>query len=71
MAADPTAAKKGGNVFFVVYLISSCLVGFLGSMRRIGFWGGFFASVAFTPLGGLVATVALGPPHPKSPPRPK
>jgi hypothetical protein len=56
-------------VIFAVYLLASCLVGFLGSMRRVGFWGGFFASVAFTPLGGLVAAIALGPPYQKSPPR--
>jgi hypothetical protein len=52
-------------MFLVVYLVTSCLVGFLGGMRRVGFWGGFFASIAFTPLGGLVAVVALGPPYKK------
>jgi len=54
---------------FVVYLLASVVVGFLGSARRVGFWGGFFASVAFTPLGGLCATIALGPPYSKNPPR--
>jgi hypothetical protein len=56
-------------MFFVVYLLAACVVGFLGSMRRVGFWGGFFASMAFTPLGGIVAAIALGPPNQKPPPR--
>jgi len=56
-------------VLFAVYLLASCVVGSLGRMRRVGFWGAFFASVAFTPLGGLVATIALGPPYQKPPPR--
>jgi hypothetical protein len=58
-------------VFFIVYLLSASLVGFLAGMRRIGFWGGFFASIAFTPLGGLILTIALGPRPPKPPPRVK
>ena len=53
----------------VVYLLASCAVGFLGTMRRVGFWGAFFASAAFTPLGGLIITIALGPPYRKPPPQ--
>lgn len=52
-----------------IYLLGSVVVGFLGSMRRVGFWGGFFASAALTPLGGLAVTLALGPPYAKNPPR--
>jgi hypothetical protein len=56
-------------VVLVVYLLASFVVGLLGSMRRVGFWGGFFASAAFTPLGGLLITIALGPPYQKPPPQ--
>jgi len=56
-------------MLFIVYLLAGIVVGFLGSMRRVGFWGAFFASVAFTPLGGLGITIALGPPYPKNPRR--
>ena len=56
---------------FILYLIGSAVVGFLGSMRRVGFWGGFFASLAFTPLGGLIAALALGPPAQKALPAKK
>lgn len=58
-------------MMFILYLIASVLVGFLGSMRRVGFWGGLFASIAFTPLGGLIAAVALGPPTQKALPSKK
>lgn len=37
------------------------ILSFLGSTRRIGFWGTFFASILLTPVGGLLLLVISGP----------
>jgi hypothetical protein len=37
------------------------VLSFLGTTRRIGFWGTFFASILLTPLGGLLLLVISGP----------
>jgi hypothetical protein len=33
----------------------------LGTTRRIGFWGTFFASILLTPVGGLLLVLVSGP----------
>jgi len=49
---------------FLLIIVASLVIGFLGSMKRIGFWGGFFASMVVTPLGGLLLVLVSGPPKP-------
>lgn len=43
---------------FIVILCLSLLVGLLGSNTRFGFWGNFFASMALTPLVGILLVFA-------------
>lgn len=38
----------------LIYLIISLMVGWLGANRKLGFWAYFFASLALTPLLGLL-----------------
>ncbi|MEY4545239.1 MAG: hypothetical protein RL685_1434 [Pseudomonadota bacterium] len=40
---------------------SVVVLSFLGTTRRIGFWGTFFASILLTPLGGLLLLFISGP----------
>jgi len=39
------------------WVATSILVGFLGRRRALGFWGVFFYSVVFSPIGGALALV--------------
>jgi ABC-type multidrug transport system permease subunit len=48
----------------LLIIIASLVVGFLGSMKRIGFWGGFFASIVVTPLGGFLLVLVSAPAKP-------
>lgn len=43
--------------FWWLILLSSLIVGGAGSMREIGFLGGFIYSVVLTPLVGLIITM--------------
>jgi hypothetical protein len=45
----------------VLIVAASLLIGLLAKTRRIGFWGGFFASLLLTPAGGLLLTLVAGP----------
>ncbi len=40
------------------HIFLSVLVGFLGMNRKFGFWGYLFASLALTPLIGLLLVIA-------------
>lgn len=42
---------------FLFWLIFSFVVGFIGSSRKIGFAGAFFASLLLSPLIGLIITL--------------
>ena len=42
---------------FIGWLIFAFIVGFIGSDRKIGFWGAFFWSVLLSPLIGLIITL--------------
>jgi len=41
----------------IIYLALCALVGLIGKNRKFGFWGYFFASIIFTPIGGLLLIV--------------
>lgn len=47
-------------LFFLLIIVLSVLVGFIGMNRKFGFWGYFFASVALTPVIGLLLVLASG-----------
>lgn len=48
-------------VFLALLIIAGALInGFLGSMRRIGFWGAFFGSIILTPIIGFLLVVVSG-----------
>lgn len=51
----------------VLTVAASLLVGLLAKTRRIGFWGGFFASLLLTPAGGLLLTLVSGPSNTSAP----
>lgn len=42
---------------FIGWLIFAFIVGFIGSDRKIGFWGAFLWSVLLSPLIGLIITL--------------
>jgi len=39
--------------FVIIYLASCLIVALLGTNRKFGFWGYFFAAMALTPLIGI------------------
>ncbi len=39
--------------YIICIVIPSIIIGFMGSKKRMGFWGYFFASLLLTPLFGL------------------
>lgn len=43
---------------FILYILTSILVAFIGLNRKFGFWGYFFASLALTPFIGLLMVLA-------------
>ncbi len=46
---------------FVLFLIlTNLVVGLLGSTRRLGFWGAFFAAWVITPIGAALLVLASG-----------
>ncbi|MBT5902110.1 MAG: hypothetical protein HOH58_08395 [Opitutaceae bacterium] len=45
-------------VSFIILLVLSAIVGYVGKDRKFGFWGYFFFSVLFTPIIGLIITFA-------------
>lgn len=49
---------------FVLTLILSLVLGFLGMNTRLGFWGNFFASLLLTPVVGLLLVIAASPRQP-------
>jgi hypothetical protein len=44
----------------VAWIILSIVVGLIGNGRTIGFMGGFFVSIFFSPLIGLIVTLISG-----------
>lgn len=44
----------------ITYLIVRILFGFIGTNRRIGFWGAFFVCMIFTPVIGLFVALDSG-----------
>ncbi len=51
-------------MYLILILIASLVVGFLGSMKKVGFWGGFFGSLVITPIGALVLVLLSSPVRP-------
>lgn len=52
-------------VFLALLVVAGSLInGFLGSMRRIGFWGAFFGSIVLTPILGFLLVAISGPARP-------
>ena len=49
------------SFFCLVILGSALLLGWLGRHRKFGFWGFFFASLAFTPLISALLLMASDP----------
>lgn len=44
---------------FIFWIIFSLIVGFIGSGRKIGFWGAFLCSLLLSPLlGSIIALVS-------------
>lgn len=43
--------------FFFGWIVFSFVVGFVGTGRKIGFWGAFFLSLLLSPLLGLIITL--------------
>lgn len=43
---------------FVIYLLLSALIGYLGKDRKFGFWGYFACAFILTPIIGLVIVLA-------------
>ena len=50
---------------FALVIIASLIVGFLGSMKKIGFWGAFFGSLVLTPVVGLLLVLVSAPVRPR------
>lgn len=50
--------------FFVASLLLSCLIGYLGRNKKLGFWGFLFASLLLTPLLGLLLLIVCKPAEP-------
>lgn len=48
-------------VFFLSYVGLAIVIGFLGRNRKFGFWGYLFASIALTPILGLLLVLASDP----------
>ena len=46
---------------YVLPVATVLAVGLLGSTRRLGFWLAIIASIALTPIGGLVIALISGP----------
>ena len=42
---------------FIFWIIFSLVVGFIGSNRKIGFWGAFLCALLLSPLLGLIITL--------------
>ncbi len=42
----------------VIYLLVSLFIGYLGTNKKMGFWGYFFGSLLFTPLIGAILLCA-------------
>lgn len=42
----------------IAYLLVSLFIGFLGTNKKLGFWGYFFGSLLFTPLIGIILLCA-------------
>lgn len=42
---------------YVLYFAISLVIAVLGSNRKFGFWGYFFASLLFTPLIGILLVI--------------
>jgi hypothetical protein len=45
----------------ILFAAAVILLSFLGTTRRLGFWGTFFASILLTPAGGLILLFLAGP----------
>jgi hypothetical protein len=43
--------------FFLGWIAFSFVVGFVGTGRKIGFWGAFFLSLILSPVLGLIITL--------------
>jgi len=45
----------------LLYIFFCMLVGYIGQNRLFGFWGYFFASIVFTPIGGVFLLIPSEP----------
>jgi len=48
-------------MWMVGYVLASLIIALLGTHRRFGFWGYFFASLLLTPIIGLLLMLASTP----------
>ena len=46
---------------FLLFLVGSLIVAFLGRNCRFGFWGNFFASMLLSPVVGLLLVLSGSP----------
>lgn len=53
-------------IFFVLMVGGSFGVAFLGTNRKFGFWGYFFASMLLTPLIGILLVISSDAPTVKN-----
>lgn len=43
---------------YILYIVGSLAVAWLGTHRKFGFWGYLFASLLFSPIVGVLLVVA-------------
>lgn len=48
-------------ICFALLLLGALILGWCGRSRRFGFWGYFFAALAFTPLFSTLLLLASKP----------
>jgi hypothetical protein len=46
---------------YILYILISLLVAWVGQNRKLGFWGYFFASLLLTPLLGALLVLVSSP----------
>jgi uncharacterized membrane protein YiaA len=50
----------------IIIVVLSFIIGLLGTNRKMGFWGYFFASILLTPIIGLLLVLASDSHPPKT-----
>ena len=55
---------------FLIDLLASCFIGYLGRNKKLGFWGFFFASLLLPPLMGVLLLIVAAPAPQAAAPKP-